>query len=66
MNDSTQGFVRPGYETQPIPGYPYASFDWSREQAEKGAKTEDLTLTEAHWQVVRALQELFAHNGEPP
>jgi len=65
MNDSTQGFVRPGYETQPIPGFPHAPFDWSRERAEEVAKTEGLTLTEAHWQVVRALQELFAHNGDP-
>ncbi len=65
MNDATQDFVRPGYETQPIPGFPHAPVDWSREQAEAVAQTEGLTLTETHWQVVRALQELCAHNAEP-
>ena len=65
MNDATQDFVRPGYETQPIPGFPHAPSDWSREQAEKVAETEGLELTEAHWEVVRALQELCTQNAEP-
>jgi len=65
MNDATQDFVRPGYETQPIPGFPNAPFDWSREQAEEVAQAEGMTLTETHWQVVRALQELCAQHAEP-
>jgi tRNA 2-thiouridine synthesizing protein E len=65
MNDATQDFVRPGYETQPIPGFPHAPSDWSREQAEEVAQTEGLELTEAHWAVVRALQELCTQNAEP-
>jgi len=65
MNDATQDFERPGYETQPIPGFPYAPSDWSREQAEEVARTEGLELTEAHWEVVRALQELCTQNAEP-
>jgi len=65
MNDATQDFVRPGYETQPIPGFPHAPSDWSREQAEEVAQTEGLELTEAHWAVVRSLQELCAQNAEP-
>jgi len=65
MNDATQDFVRPGYETPPIPGFPHAPIDWSREQAEEVAKTEGLTLTETHWEVVRALQELCTQNAEP-
>ena len=65
MNDATQDFVRPGYETQPIPGFPHAPSDWSREQAEEVAQTEGLELTEAHWEVVRALQELCTQNAEP-
>lgn len=64
MNDSNQNVVRPGYVVQPIPGFPHAPFDWSREQAEELAKAEDLALTEAHWQVVRALQEVCARNNE--
>ncbi len=65
MNDSTQDFVRPGYESQPIPGFPHAPFDGSREQAEEVAQTEGLTLTDAHWEVVRALQEICAQHAEP-
>jgi hypothetical protein len=34
MNDATQDFVRPGHETPPIPGFPHAPIDWSREKAE--------------------------------
>ncbi|KVW97100.1 TusE/DsrC/DsvC family sulfur relay protein [Thiobacillus denitrificans] len=65
MNDATQDFERPGYETRPIPDFPHAPFDWSREQAEEVAKTEGLTLTETRWEVVRALQGLCAHHAEP-
>lgn len=67
MNNATRDFERPGHETQPIPGFPHAPFDWSREQAEEVAQTAGLALTEAHWQVVRALQALCAHthNEEP-
>ncbi len=64
MNDANQNLVRPGYETQPIPGFSHAPFDWSREHAEEVAQTEGLVLTEEHWQVVRALQEIFARNEE--
>ena len=65
MNDATQDFARPGYEVEPIPGFPHAPLDWSLEQAVEVAETEDLTLTETHWQVVRALQELCSQQAEP-
>jgi len=64
MNDANQNLIRPGYETQPTAGFPHAPFDWSREQAEEVARTEGLTLTEEHWQVVRALQEICARDGD--
>jgi tRNA 2-thiouridine synthesizing protein E len=64
MNDANQNLIRPGYEAQPIAGFPHAPFDWSREQAEEVARTEGLKLTEEHWQVVRALQEICARDGE--
>jgi len=65
MNEATQDFIRPGYETQPIPDFPHAPSDWSRADAEALALTEGLTLTEAHWQAVRALQAFYAHREEP-
>ncbi|MDR3394989.1 MAG: TusE/DsrC/DsvC family sulfur relay protein [Parasulfuritortus sp.] len=65
MNNVTQDFVRPGYETPPIPDFPYAPSDWSRESAEESARAEGLTLTEEYWQVVRVLQEFYARHEEP-
>lgn len=65
MNEANQNLIRPGYETQPIPDFPYAPADWSRKNAEELADVEGLTLTEAHWQVVRALQEICARDVEP-
>ncbi|OYY95762.1 MAG: sulfite reductase [Hydrogenophilales bacterium 28-61-23] len=65
MNQATQDFIRPGYETQPIPDFPYAPSDWSRASAEELAQSEGLTLTEAHWRVVRALQAFYAQHEEP-
>ena len=65
MNNATQDFIRPGYETQPIPDFPNAPSDWSLENAEELAQTEGLTLTEEHWRVVRALQAFYACHEEP-
>jgi len=65
MNSANHELIRPGYEAQPVPGFPHAPFDWSREQAEAVAEAEALTLTEEHWQVVRALQDICARNEEP-
>lgn len=65
MNTANHELIRPGYEVQPVPGFPNAPFDWSCEQAEDAAEAEDLTLTDEHWQVVRALQDICAHNEEP-
>jgi len=65
MNNATQDVIRPGYETPPIPDFPHAPNDWSRAEAEASAHAEGLTLSDAHWQVVRALQEYYARLEEP-
>ena len=65
MSYTTQNFIRPGYETQPNPDFPHAPSDWSRANAEELARTEGLVLTEDHWRVVRALQELYARHEKP-
>jgi len=65
MHYDSKNFERPGYETKPDPEFPYAPSDWTREIAISLALKEDLTLTEIHWQVVRALQEFYArHEGD--
>jgi tRNA 2-thiouridine synthesizing protein E len=65
MKSATENFIRPGYEIKPSPGFPHAPADWSPEDAEKSARTEGLTLSEDHWEVVRGLQELYARSEEP-
>jgi tRNA 2-thiouridine synthesizing protein E len=42
--------------------FPHAPANWSRQYAEVVARAEGLTLLDAHWEVVRALQEYFARH----
>ena len=65
MTHGTENTIRPGHEPKPYPKFPHAPIDWSPEDAEKLARTQGLTLTDDHWEVVRGLQELFARSEEP-
>ena len=51
-----------GKDTTPLPDFPCAPHGWTAEDARAIAQKEALTLTEAHWNVVRALQEYFSHH----
>lgn len=64
MNLVTHHQERPGYEARPNPDFPHAPIGWSREEAVELARREGLTLTEAHWQVLCALQEFYARHSE--
>lgn len=46
------------------PDFPYAPLDWRREDAMQTARAENLELTDAHWNVIRALQNYYAHHGD--
>lgn len=46
------------------PDFPNAPLDWTREDAMKTAREEGLQLTDAHWEVVRALQNYYAHHAD--
>jgi tRNA 2-thiouridine synthesizing protein E len=59
MNHAAENYIRTGHEAKPIPNFPHAPSDWTLEIAEELTQAEGLTLTEEHWRVVRALQELF-------
>jgi tRNA 2-thiouridine synthesizing protein E len=48
------------------PDFPHAPLGWSRGKAERIAKTEGITLTEGHWEAVRALQSYFARHEDEP
>jgi TusE/DsrC/DsvC family sulfur relay protein len=65
MNHATQDFIRPGHEIPPIPNFPYAPSDWTQSDAIELAAAQNLTLTEDHWRVVRALQEFHARHEQP-
>lgn len=48
------------------PDFPHAPEDWSKQEALDAARKEGLTMTDEHWEAVRALQGYFArHEGEP-
>jgi len=46
------------------PNFPYAPFDWTRDEAKRIAGEEGLELTDDHWNVIRALQSYYAHHED--
>ncbi len=46
------------------PDFPEAPIEWAREAAQETAKQEGLTLTDEHWEVIRALQNYYARHDE--
>ena len=46
------------------PDFPYAPLDWAPEDALKTAREEGLELNMAHWDVIRALQNYYAHHDD--
>ena len=65
MNNTPQDFPRPGHERQPPEDFPNAPANWTRADTEAAARQEGLTLTDSHWAVVRALQDICARSEEP-
>lgn len=54
--------MHPGAAGRTDPDFPHAPRDWSKETAHERAGEEQLELVTDHWEVVRALQEYFAHH----
>ena len=47
------------------PDFPHAPIEWTRNDAMDTARKEGLTLTEDHWEAIRALQTYYAsHENE--
>ncbi|MGE0876267.1 MAG: TusE/DsrC/DsvC family sulfur relay protein [Burkholderiales bacterium] len=46
------------------PGFPHAPEGWTRDRALEAARSENLELTEAHWEALRALQAYYARHGD--
>ena len=63
MLDSQRDPIHPSRGT-PLPDFPDAPIGWMPDEATQVAKQEGLTLTEHHWQVIRALQTFFARHED--
>ena len=46
------------------PDFPHAPPEWTRDEAKKIAREEGLTLTQEHWDVVRALQHYYEQHAD--
>lgn len=46
------------------PDFPHAPLDWTRADAMKAAREEGLDLTDAHWDVIRALQHYYTAHAD--
>ncbi len=47
---------------EPDPDFPNAPVAWTRAHAQDIAEKEGLTLSEEHWEIIRALQNYYARN----
>ena len=47
------------------PGFPHAPLAWTRQAAQAIAEQDGLTLTDEHWEVIRALQNYYARQSGP-
>ena len=46
------------------PDFPHAPVEWTRDDAMDIARQEGLTLTEDHWEAIRALQAYYAQHED--
>ena len=51
-------------QPMPDPDFPHAPPGWTREDAVKVAQEEGLTLTDNHWETIRALQTYYASHED--
>jgi tRNA 2-thiouridine synthesizing protein E len=59
MPETMREILNPGSTSQD-PEFPNAPAEWNRAAAEETAAAEGLTLTDEHWETLRALQGHFA------
>lgn len=55
-----------GRDAVPDPGFPHAPPDWTSATALEVAGREGLTLTDDHWEVIRALQQFYRRHEDVP
>ncbi|MCG6985663.1 MAG: TusE/DsrC/DsvC family sulfur relay protein [Thiocapsa sp.] len=47
------------------PEFPDAPEDWTREHAEAAAQADGISLTQDHWDMIKALQGYFGRHDKP-
>ena len=46
------------------PDFPHAPLGWTRDEAMQIARSDNLQLSEPHWETIRALQNYYAHHED--
>lgn len=64
MPETMQDIMNPS-ATRHDPEFPNAPSDWTREDAERLASNESLTLSVDHWELIQSLQAYFASTEHP-
>lgn len=64
MAQTMADIMNPGAQPHD-PSFPHAPAGWSRDDAVAAAKDEALDLADEHWELIRALQGLFAAHSQP-
>ncbi len=61
----TAGDIKQSVRPRPVdPAFPDAPEGWSPADARAAAEADGLPLSDAHWEVVRALQNYFARHAD--
>jgi TusE/DsrC/DsvC family sulfur relay protein len=56
--------LHPGHGPVHDAEFPHAPEEWSRQQALEYAARENLDVSDAHWEVIRAIQEFYQRHDE--
>lgn len=62
MIETMDDILHPGGRAARNPAFPHAPMDWTQDSARQVARSEQLTLKDDHWNVIRALQEFFSRH----
>ncbi|MBK5931812.1 TusE/DsrC/DsvC family sulfur relay protein [Halochromatium salexigens] len=64
MAETMRDIMNPGANNHD-PRFPQAPGDWATADAEQQAVEEGLSLSDDHWEAIRALQAFFAQEEQP-
>ena len=65
MAESMNDIMHPKHNKDKNPAFPHAPDDWTEELAQSSAAADGIKLEEAHWAVIRFLQDYFSSKESP-